>query len=124
VNQFISLINRVAADVNEPDLFERIKDACRKKQAFCFGDENTLAVLRLMDLDGEKYMLVWLGISSGTGALAKFNPIVTELTRAAGAGWFEFCTTRRGFVRVAGKLGFIRLPDDEQGRMRFRKNVR
>ncbi|ENU0907747.1 hypothetical protein OGW06_06180 [Citrobacter sp. Cf128] len=124
MNQFISLINRVAADVNEPDLFERIKDACRKKQAFCFGDENTLAVLRLMDLDGEKYMLVWLGISSGTGALAKFNPIVTELTRAAGAGWFEFCTTRRGFVRVAGKLGFIRLPDDEQGRMRFRKNVR
>ncbi|MDT7375799.1 hypothetical protein [Citrobacter freundii] len=124
MNQFISLINRVAADVNEPDLFERIKDACRKKQAFCFGDENTRVVLRLMERDGEKYMLVWLGISSGTGALAKFNPIVTELTRAAGAGWFEFCTIRRGFVRVAGKLGFIRLPDDEQGRMRFRKNVR
>lgn len=124
MNQFISLINRVAADVNEPDLFERIKDTCRKKQAFCFGDENTRVVLRLIDRDGEKYMLVWLGISCGIGALAKFNPIVTELTRAAGAEWFEFCTTRRGFARVAGIMGFIRQPDDERGRMWFRKNVR
>lgn len=124
MNRFIPLINRVATDVYESDLFDRIKDACRKKQAFCFGDENTRVVLRLMVRDGEKYMLVWLGISSGSGALAKFNPIVTELTRAAGAEWFEFCTTRRGFVRVAGIMGFIRQPDDERGRMRFRKNVR
>ncbi|MBJ9128697.1 hypothetical protein [Citrobacter freundii] len=124
MNQFISLINRVAADVNEPDLFEKIKDACRKKQAFCFGDENTRVVLRLMDRDGEKYMLVWLGISCGSGALEKFNPVVADISRAAGAGWFEFCTTRHGFVRVAGKLGFIRLADDEQGRMWFKKNVR
>ncbi|MEG0716736.1 MAG: hypothetical protein RSE33_10250 [Hafnia sp.] len=124
MNQFISLINRVAADVNEPDLFEKIKDACRKKQAFCFGDENTRVVLRLMARDGEKYMLVWLGISCGAGALEKFNPVVTDISRAAGAGWFEFCTTRRGFMRVAGRMGFIRQLDDELGRMWFRKNVR
>lgn len=124
MNQFISLINRVAVDVNEPDLFKKIKDACRKKQAFCFGDENTRVVLRLMDRDGEKYMLVWLGISCGSSALEKFNPVVTDISRAAGAGWFEFCTTRRGFMRVAGRMGFIRQPDDELGRMWFRKNVR
>lgn len=124
MNQFLSLIQRVACDVGEPHLLDNIQDACRKKQAFCFGDDDTRVVLRLKERNGEKYMLVWLGVSHGTGALEKFNPIVTELTRAAGAGWFEFCTTRRGFVRAAGRLGFVRQPDDEQGRMWFRKDVR
>lgn len=123
MNNFISLINKVAGDVNEPELFENIKDACRKKQAFCFGDETTRVVLKLMEREGKNYMLVWLGVSTGIGALEKFNPIVTELACVAGAGWFEFCTTRRGFIRAAGKLGFVRQPDDEQGRMWFRKVV-
>lgn len=123
MNPFISLIQRVASDVAEPQLLEKIQSACRKKQAFCFGDNDTRVVLRLMERNGEKYMLVWLGVSRGTGALEKFNPIVTELSHAAGAGWFEFCTTRRGFIRAAGKLGFVRQPDDESGRMWFRKEV-
>ncbi|MFB5948376.1 hypothetical protein [Klebsiella pasteurii] len=123
MNPFISLIKRVADDVNEPELLSVIQSACRKKQAFCFGDADTRVVLRLMERDGEKYILVWLGVSRGTGALEKFNPIVTELAREAGAGWFEFCTTRRGFIRVAGKLGFVRQTDDSQGRMWFRKEV-
>lgn len=123
MNAFFPLVSRVATDVNEPDLLENITDACRKKQAFCFGDENTRVVLRLMEREGERYMLVWLGVSSGTGALEKFNPIVTEISRAAGAGWFEFCTTRQGFRRVAAKLGFVRQPDDAQGRMWFKKEV-
>lgn len=123
MNPFSSLIQRVADDVGEPQLLENIQSACRNKQAFCFGDEDTRVVLQLKQRAGEKYMLVWLGISRGTGSLEKFNPIVSELTRAAGAGWFEFCTTRRGFVRVAGRLGFSRLPDDELGRMWFKKEV-
>lgn len=122
-NPFSSLIQRVADDVGEPQLLENIQSACRNKQAFCFGDEDTRVVLQLKQRAGEKYMLVWLGISRGTGALEKFNPIVSELTRTAGAGWFEFCTTRRGFVRAAGRLGFSRLPDDELGRMWFKKEV-
>lgn len=124
MNPFIPLIQRVAGDVNEPGLLSDIQSACRKKQAFCFGDSNTRVVLRLMERNGEKYILVWLGVSRGTGALEKFNPIVTDLSRASGAEWFEFCTTRRGFTRVAGRLGFIRQPDDERGRMWFRKEVR
>lgn len=118
-----SLISRVARDVNEPGLQHDIEQACRRKQAFCFGDDNTCVVLKLQVRDGEKSMLVWLGVSDGAGALEKFNPVVTELTCAAGCAWFEFCTVRRGFIRVAGKLGFIRQPDDEQGRMWFRKYV-
>ena len=123
MTEFISLIQRVAIDVGEPQLLNNIQNACRNKQAFCFGDEDTRVILRLMERDGERYMLVWLGVSRGSRALEKFNPIVTELSRAAGAGWFEFCTTRRGFIRRAGRLGFIRLPDDEFGRLWFKKEV-
>lgn len=118
-----ALINRVARDVNEPGLQRDIEQACRNKQAFCFGDADTCVVLKLQERDGEKSILVWLGVSGGTGALEKFNPVVSDLTRAAGCSWFEFCTVRRGFIRAAGKLGFIRLSDDGQGRMWFRKYV-
>ena len=121
---FRALAVRVSRDVNEPGLPDEIEDACRKGLAFCTGDAHTRVVLRLMQRDGARYVLVWLGISHGTGALAKFNPVVSALTRAAGADWFEFCTTRRGFIRMADKLGFVRLPDDAQGRMWFRRNVR
>ncbi len=123
MKSYSNLIRRVGKAVNEPHLLQDIQNACRNKQAFCFGDDSTRVVLKKQKRDGVTYILVWLGISSGAGALEKFNPIVSEFTRQAGGKWFEFCTVRRGFIRVAGKLGFERMPDDEQGRMWFRRMV-
>ncbi|MCW2484847.1 hypothetical protein J5069_02940 [Candidatus Symbiopectobacterium sp. NZEC127] len=115
----LSLIERVAKDVGETNLLDRIQDACRKQQAFCFGTEDTRIVLRPDSMCGTPYVLVWLGVSTRKDALAHWLPHVQELTRMAGGRWLEFYTARKGFIRVAARLGWERLPNEE-GLMKFR----
>ncbi|EOO7134526.1 TPA: hypothetical protein ACV8GI_005507, partial [Escherichia coli] len=49
-----------------------------------------------------------------------YLPEVKTLTRLAGGRWAEFHTARRGFIRLGKRLGFERMPDDEDGFMVFR----
>ncbi|WEF10294.1 hypothetical protein M9782_13815 [Pectobacterium actinidiae] len=116
------LIKRVALDSREPKLITNIQDACRKKQAFCFGTDDTRIVLRPLSYHGIPYVVVWLGVSTRKDALASWLPHVQELTRMAGGRWAEFYTARKGFIRVARRLGFERLPD-EYGLMKFKISV-
>lgn len=96
-----------------------IQNACREKQAFCFGAEDARIVLRPRMKDGVPYVVVWLGVSTATDGLLRYTPRVQELTRMIGGRWAEFYTDRKGFIRVARRLGFARLPD-ENGLMKFR----
>ncbi|EOL1019313.1 hypothetical protein ACU8BC_005163, partial [Escherichia coli] len=50
----------------------------------------------------------------------RYLPEVKTLTHLAGGRWAEFHTARRGFIRLGKRLGFERMPDDEDGFMVFR----
>lgn len=110
---------RVAKDSDDGDLLNSIQNACREKQAFCFGADDARIVLRPRMKDGVPYVVVWLGVSTATDGLLRYTPRVQELTRMIGGRWAEFYTRRKGFIRVARRLGFVRLPD-EDGLMKFR----
>ncbi|ECD5544046.1 hypothetical protein E2D59_27170, partial [Salmonella enterica subsp. enterica serovar Kokomlemle] len=69
------------------------------------------------------YVLVWLGICDGYDSVARYLPDVKKLTRMVGGRWAEFHTARKGFIRLSGRLGFERMPDDEDGLMVFRIRV-
>ncbi|EJG5926855.1 hypothetical protein NAE50_005389 [Salmonella enterica] len=114
------LMQRVMSDVGNPDLLNEIQNACRKKQAFCFGAPDGQLVLKPMMKDGIPYVLVWLGICTGQNSVVRYLPEVKKLTRMAGGRWAEFHTVRRGFTRLARQLGFEQMPDDEDGMMVFR----
>ncbi|GKV88525.1 hypothetical protein [Pectobacterium carotovorum] len=116
------LIQRVALDSRESNLITNIQSACLKKQAFCFGADDTRIVLRPRSYHGIPYVVVWLGVSTRKDALAYWLPHVQELTRMVGGRWAEFYTARKGFIRVAQRLGFERLPD-EFGLMKFKISV-
>ncbi|EBS1323999.1 hypothetical protein D6T51_07600 [Salmonella enterica subsp. enterica serovar Muenchen] len=116
-------LQRVMRDTCNPHLPEEIQNACRKKQAFCFGAPDGWLVLKPMLSDGIPYVLVWLGICEGHDSVARYLPEVKTLTRLAGGRWAEFHTARRGFIRLAGRLDFERMADDENGLMVFRINV-
>lgn len=103
----------------DQNLVADIQNACREKQAFCFGAEDARIVLRPRMKDGVPYVVVWLGVSTATDGLLRYTPRVQELTRMIGGRWAEFYTDRKGFIRVARRLGFARLPD-EDGLMKFR----
>ncbi|EDR5175886.1 hypothetical protein CEH78_001788 [Salmonella enterica] len=116
-------MQRVMADTGNPNLLNEIQDACRKKQAFCFGAPDVQLVLKPMVKDGIPYVLVWLGICDGCDGVARYLPEVKKLTRMSGGRWAEFHTTRKGFIRIGKRLGFERMPDDEDGFMVFRIGV-
>ncbi|QKJ87396.1 hypothetical protein PMPD1_2454 [Paramixta manurensis] len=98
---------------------EEISEAVENGNAVIFGSDDVRIVLKPMMAEGIPYVLVWLAVSSGENGLAKYIPEVQKLTRLVGGRWFEFYTQRRGFIRVAEKLGFKRMPD-EDGFMKFR----
>ncbi len=115
----LQLSRRVEYESGDTNLLSNIQNACRKKQAFCFGTEDTRIVLRPRSYHGIPYVVVWLGVSTKKDALAYWLPHVQELTRMVGGRWAEFYTVRKGFIRVAQRLGFERLPD-EFGLMKFK----
>ncbi|WP_246859293.1 hypothetical protein [Dickeya oryzae] len=121
-NVLLQLSQRVERESGDRNLLNNIQSACRKKQAFCFGTDDTRIVLRPRSYYGIPYVVVWLGVSTRKDALAYWLPHVQELTRMAGGRWAEFYTARKGFIRVAKRLGFERLPD-EFGLMKFKISV-
>lgn len=118
-NDLLTLVRRVERDTRDGNLIKNIQNACHNKRAFCFGTDDTRIVLRPRRYYGIPYVVVWLGVSTRQDALTHYLPHVQELTRMAGGRWAEFYTVRKGFIRVAQRLGFERLPD-EFGLMKFR----
>lgn len=116
---FTSKLARIASDAGDPALLIHVQDACRNKQAFCFSADDAVIVLRPRMKEGIPYVVVWLGISSGPQGLVKYTPEVQSLTRMIGGRWAEFYTARKGFIRIAKRLGFERM-SDKDGLMKFK----
>ena len=114
-------INRAVS--HDPAMVYEIEQACRDKRAFCFGTDDVRMVLRPRMKNGIPYVVVWLGVSTRRDGLIKYLPQLKELTRMIGGQWVEFFTKRKGFIRVAPKLGFERQPD-EDGLMKFKMMMR
>ncbi|RLM26496.1 hypothetical protein BIY29_05405 [Brenneria alni] len=107
-----TLTDRVISDTNDPELINKIQDACRKKQAFCFGTEHGRIVLAPKSRDGIPYIFIWLAASTEPGSISRYLEEVKTLTRMIGGRWVEFSTARKGFIRVAQRLGWERLADE------------
>ena len=117
-SKLLELTHRAAIDSGSPELLIEIQSACHKKQAFCFMSDDSLIVLRPRMKDGIPYVVVWLGVSTRSDGLVRHTPAVQELTRQIGGRWAEFYTVRKGFIRIAKRLGFER-KEDEGGLMKF-----
>ncbi|EKR0391599.1 hypothetical protein P3185_005400 [Escherichia coli] len=114
-------MQRVVRNSRNPEFMNEVKDACLKKQAFCFEAPDGFLVLRsVLSDDGIPYVLVLLGVCTGSAGVERYLPEVKTLTSLAGGRWAEFHTARRGFIRLGKRLGFERMPDDEDGFMVFR----
>jgi hypothetical protein len=109
----------ISAASGDAGMLTEISEAIAKGEAFCFGSSDARIVLRPRSKNGVPYVVVWLGASTGQDGLVRYTPHVQELTRMIGGRWAEFYTSRKGFIRIARRLGFERLPD-EDGLMKFK----
>ena len=111
-------LQKIAIQCGEPDLPERIHDACLNQQAFLFVRGDDGFVLKPVVVDGVVEVLVWAGWGSN-GAPARHIDEVKRLARLIGARRIRFHTVRKGFLRVAPRIGFECSGADELGRMVF-----
>ena len=115
----MSHIRDISISCGEPDLRERIYQACLNKQAFLFVRDRAGWVLKPIADDGIPGVLVWAAWSERTDGLNEYTEFVKFLSRKIGARFIRFHTVRKGFIRVASKYGWQRKDDDSMGRMIF-----
>lgn len=104
----------ISVKCGEPDLQQRIHDACRNKQAFLFVRGSDGFVLRPIVEGGVVGVLVWVGWGS-SGAPARHLDEVKHLARLIGARWLRFHSCRKGWRRVAVGMGWVRQSNDADG---------
>lgn len=115
-------ITRIATDTGDPCLSAELQDAIRNRVAFLFVRNADGFVLKPVVEAGGCGVLVWAGWGSD-GAPARHLPEVKRLARMVGARWLRFHSVRRGWLRVAPKMGWVRQPDDADGMLVFQINL-
>lgn len=102
---------------------DELEDAIADGKAFVLGTDQERIVWAPRTENGVMHVVVWLGISVSQEGLQRHTETMRNITRGIGGRWFEFYTKRKGFIRVASRYGFERMPDEEDGVMKFRLMV-
>ena len=115
----MSPLQQIAIDCGEPDLPQKIYNACLNKQAFLFVRDGAGCVLKPVVEGGEVGVLIWVAWSSRKDGMALYTDFIKQRAREIDARWIRFHTVRAGFIRVAPRFGWRRMADDSRGRMVF-----
>ncbi|MBM7455164.1 hypothetical protein HNR62_001024 [Oceanisphaera litoralis] len=110
-------LERLKAD--HPGLMLEIQDACLNQQAFLFVRPDAGWVLKPLVENGVVGVLVWAAWSERRDGLSRYQPEIEQLTRQIGGRWLRFHTRRRGFLRMAPRLGWRRVADSADGSITF-----
>jgi hypothetical protein len=108
----------IAQQCQEPGLVDEIESGLSNKRAFLFVRGEDGFVLKPVAQQGQIGVLVWAGWGKD-GAAARHIPEVKKLAGMIGASWLRFHSCRKGWLKVAPKLGWVRQPDDGDGFMVF-----
>lgn len=118
----LSPISRISRDASNPALSTELQDAIRNRVAFLFVRGADGFVLKPVVEQGITGVLVWVGWGNG-GAPERHLPEVKRLARLIGARWLRFHSARKGWLKVAPKIGWVRQPDDADGLYVFQINL-
>ena len=109
-----SKLQRIAADSGALTLIEKIRDAIRNRVAFLFVRGDDGFVLKPVVEDGTTGVIVWAGWGNNH-APERHLPEVKSLARKIGARWIRFHSARKGWLRVAPRMGWVRQANDADG---------
>lgn len=118
----LSPISRISRDASNPALPTELQDAIRDRVAFLFVRGADGFVLKPVVEQGITGVLVWVGWGTD-GAPERHLPEVKRLARLIGARWLRFHSARKGWLKVAPKIGWVRQPDDADGLYVFQINL-
>lgn len=101
----IPQIQQIANDISDPELTREIIEACRLEQAFLFLTGKGFVVLKPIVENGTRRILIWIAYSKDDLS-AHYISEIEKLGILIDAQELEFWTKRKGFLRLAPKLGF------------------
>lgn len=101
-------IHDISQLCQQPNLYQLIDNACSHKQAFLFVGDEGFIVLRPRYWQGEIYVEVMATYSEGRNNIVRYQPFIIELATKGHAQFIEFRTARKGFERLAPKLGWAK----------------
>ena len=96
-------ISRLCGDKN---LFDDIDKACSDERAFLFVASDGFIVLRPRHQRQQTYIDVPVAYCKGGKALERYQPTVIQLAQMGNAEFVQFYTARKGFDRLAKRLGW------------------
>ncbi|MFB2863088.1 hypothetical protein [Aeromonas sp. MdU4] len=91
-----------------------IANAIQERRAFLFVRGDDGFVLKPLAENGVTGVLVWVGWGTG-GAPERHLPEVKRLARMVGARWLRFHSARKGWLKLAPRMGWVRQQDDADG---------
>lgn len=111
IDEFQQQVRDIGERVNDPDLFEHIKEDLRRQRAFLFRSKTEPAMLVAKPVSGPG-VLIWVGVSLGRCDLRRYMLEVDLLSRKIGARFVEFLTVRKGFAKKMPALGYHPTPSE------------
>lgn len=115
-------LSRIARSTGDPGLHSKLQDAIRNRVAFLFVRGGDWFVLRPVVEGGIGGVIIWVGCGSNNAPERHLDEC-RRLARMIGARWLRFHSTRKGWMRVAPRLGFVRKADDGDGLMVFQLDL-
>ena len=105
-------ITRIGDRVNDPSLYHRIEQACLNRRAFLFVADAGFVVVKPVPGPG---LLVWVAHADRPADQERYQAFIEQLASDIGGRFIRFLSNRRGFKRLAWRLGYVPAPGLWQG---------
>lgn len=116
-------ITRIGNIANDPNLYQKINEACSNEWAFLFLAPDGFVVLWPRIAHNKAYIEVTIASCHGGSAMIRYQPHIIELAKRGNASFIEFLTARKGFNKVAPFHGW-RLACERKGLKVWRNYIR
>lgn len=111
---FLPHINKLSSKFDEPNLLAEINQSIANGESFVQQADNSLAVIKFVfDEQNRIGIHVWVGINLKGKSLHYRFIEALQSAKATGVNFIRFETKRKGFDRIAPKLGFFKLGERE-----------
>lgn len=102
----VAEISRIGSSVNDPNLYQRIEEACLNKQAFLFLSQDGFVILKPVSGPG---VLVWVAHSYSAVDRLSYIYEIERFAREIDAKHLTFWSNRKGFFKIIPQYGFTSL---------------
>ncbi len=102
--------NQIGKQANIPDLFQTVKKHLIEQTSFALHNHDGFVIVRPLVIDNKKTLQVEVAYSTSKKGCLKYQESIERLAAYLDCIQVEFYTVRKGFDRLAPRLGYVKVP--------------